>query len=243
MEGVRGSGGRPARPDAWHDRVLRELRPELERALGPSARDGVVLLRTSGGDGRPEVRVRPLDAAVDDLLELADQTQEPRLKRIAAALLGQPQPRPGTLWCVVIGPSTSALRAIARPLTRPEEVERARAAIARLCLDQRGLAAPRPGAFAIRSHGCNLCAAWAMVLDELGADLRAHTAPDAVRAPVRRFGGSALCACCVEDHRAVVALARDELGLDDERALGAAMPRAVLEHLGEVRKRALRGQG
>lgn len=241
MERARGSGGRAARPDAWHDRLLREIRPDLGQALERCVGDGVALVIAGGdGEGRPEVRVRSRDAAVDELLELSDQAKEPRLKQIAAALLGPAQPRPGTLWCVVIGPAGSALRAIPRPLTRPEDVDRARAQIARLCLDQRGLGAHARGAFAVRAHGCNVCAAWAMVLDELGADVRAMTAPDAGRAPVRRFGGAALCAGCVDDHRAVVALAREELGIDDEQALAAAMPRVVLERLDPARKLALR---
>jgi hypothetical protein len=229
-------------PDAWSDRLLRELRPELERALGGSGEDGVALVIAGDGEARPEVLVRTRDAAVDELLELADRCKEPRLKRIAASLLGQPQPRPGTLWCVVIGPPGSVLRAISRPVSRPEDLDRARAAISRLCLDQRGLGAPGRGMFAIRAHSCNVCAAWAMVLEELGADLRAHTAPNAARAPVRQFGGTALCAGCVDDHRAVVALAREELGIDDEQAIAAAMPRAVLERLDPSRKRALRRQ-
>ncbi|HSN98003.1 MAG TPA: hypothetical protein VLS89_06880, partial [Candidatus Nanopelagicales bacterium] len=125
---------------------------------------------------------------------------------------------------------------------------RARAAIARLCLERRGLAAAAdaPGAGApappaIRAHACNVCSAWAMALDDLGVDLGARTATDAARAPVRRYGGSALCAPCVEDNRAVLALARDELGLGDEQAIAAAMPRAVLGHLDISRLRALRG--
>jgi hypothetical protein len=279
MERLR--GGRSAPAETWHDRLLRQIRPDLERAFDPDLEDAVALVLGGGGAGHSEVRLRSRSAAVDELLELADRMQSapgasagepasspaaltdpqaPALKRIAAMLLVQPPPRAGALWCVVAGKGAAALRAIPRPLTRPEDIARARAEIAILCLDRRGLLAPAassgpvdarggPAAeprsapeppFAIRAHACNVCSAWALALDELGVDLRPRTAPNVGRAPVRRLGGSALCSPCVEDHRAVLKLSREELGLDDAQAIAAAMPRPALSHLDAERARALR---
>jgi len=221
-------------------RLLRQLRPDLDRVCDPELEDGVAVIVADAE--RANLRFLPRDEAVEALLELGETSHEPSLKRLATQLLMQPPPAPGKYWCVLVGRGPAALRAVPHPLTDPLARRQASAAIGAHCLERRGLVPSAEGqrSYAVRAHGCNLCTSWAMALDELGVDVKEHTAPDAAQAQVRRLSGAALCLSCIEEQREVVAMAVDELGLDQTLAVTSAMPRVALEHLDKGRLLALR---
>jgi hypothetical protein len=178
-----------------------------------------------------EVRSRPREAVVDELLEVASTGfgGGVAMQELASAVLAS-RPSAGMFDCVVVTGETCGLV----QLPSMSGGEEGRFAVAMAIAALRGLTdgepprAGMPEPYAVRAADCEDCRRWEAALREAKIPLVGRVA---LQPAVVRDGR---CEVCVQERASALRVARELFGLGEDEVRAAAEPRAVLGALADL---------